>query len=621
MNKYDVFISYRRVGGFETAQLLSDRLKAQGYRVFFDMHTMRSGSFGQQLSNVIDQCRDLVVVLSSGALDPLKEGQEDWLRMEVERALEKQKNVIPFMTRGFKFDDVPPLPPEIEPLRMQHGLEASQEHFDAVVSKLRKLLKSRPVAWRSKKVWASVAVLLCAVVWPLASWVELKSSHFPSGRHERSLAKEMLSTAGQFIQAVDAQHEYLQKFLEACDEAETDGLTAERFGELRQDADHCIAQMEPSRKAFQPPRDSLIAGLRETSMNTADLMAMDSYLQLSADDMQNTMETVLQIMDPTSLYPAATRKKMIALYKQWNKESARMAWFSFCEFLVPVDDSALQPILTHTLPSLHFLYSEIKDLERDQTRCKSQQDAAFNQLQGVLADIGAQVGDLDKLNRSMEQRVDEVLAQAAAQKALADKELSVAEKQNALIEKEAQVADQRQKLNVLYDQVAKKAEILPTDQTGEIWNKMLLLLRIGRKEQALANLTAFEEKSQEAGEPVMKYTRVAQEFIRQQIPALPAGEVLNEDGSPYFYKGAVLVFGFAGDAAHSSLQVGDIVMAIDGESVENGTQFVALKKARAGKDFSATVLRLDASGQFQTLELPVLASDPPIGVCSLKVDE
>ena len=35
--KYDIFISYRREGGYDTAQLLYDRLTQMRYRVSFDL--------------------------------------------------------------------------------------------------------------------------------------------------------------------------------------------------------------------------------------------------------------------------------------------------------------------------------------------------------------------------------------------------------------------------------------------------------------------------------------------------------------------------------------------------------------------------------------------------------
>lgn len=42
MKKYDIFISYRRNGGEFTAKTLRDKLEDLGYRVFFDVESLRS---------------------------------------------------------------------------------------------------------------------------------------------------------------------------------------------------------------------------------------------------------------------------------------------------------------------------------------------------------------------------------------------------------------------------------------------------------------------------------------------------------------------------------------------------------------------------------------------------
>lgn len=47
--KYDVFISYRRDGGDILAMLLYNRLKDDGYNPFYDIETLRSGRFNEQL--------------------------------------------------------------------------------------------------------------------------------------------------------------------------------------------------------------------------------------------------------------------------------------------------------------------------------------------------------------------------------------------------------------------------------------------------------------------------------------------------------------------------------------------------------------------------------------------
>ena len=43
---YDIFISYRREGGYDTAQLLYDRLTQMRYRASFGPEALRGGKFG-----------------------------------------------------------------------------------------------------------------------------------------------------------------------------------------------------------------------------------------------------------------------------------------------------------------------------------------------------------------------------------------------------------------------------------------------------------------------------------------------------------------------------------------------------------------------------------------------
>ena len=140
-NKYDVFISYRRDGGEATAKMIYDKLHDFGYQVFFDVESLRSGLFNLKLYSVIDECTDIVVVLSPGALDRC-ENENDWLRREIEYALEKEKNIIPIMLRGFNFPEK--LPKSIEPLPYMQGLQANLEYFDAFMGKLQSFILSPP---------------------------------------------------------------------------------------------------------------------------------------------------------------------------------------------------------------------------------------------------------------------------------------------------------------------------------------------------------------------------------------------------------------------------------------------------------------------------------------------
>ena len=100
--KYDIFISYRR-SAYDTANLIATRLKSAGYSVFFDMETLRSGKFNEQLYYVIENCTDFLLVLPPGALDRCV-NEDDWVRLEVQHAMNHNKNIIPIMLNGYVRD-------------------------------------------------------------------------------------------------------------------------------------------------------------------------------------------------------------------------------------------------------------------------------------------------------------------------------------------------------------------------------------------------------------------------------------------------------------------------------------------------------------------------------------
>ena len=97
--KYDIFISYRREGGYDTAKHLNDLLVRDGYRVSFDIDTLRNGDFDVQLLERIEECNDFILVVDKHAfdrtLDPDFDPQKDWLRCELAHALKHNKNIIP----------------------------------------------------------------------------------------------------------------------------------------------------------------------------------------------------------------------------------------------------------------------------------------------------------------------------------------------------------------------------------------------------------------------------------------------------------------------------------------------------------------------------------------------
>lgn len=147
--KYDIFISYRRDGGYDTAKHLYDLLTRDGYSVSFDIDTLRNGDFDVELLKRIDECTDFILVLDKDAfkktLDPKFKKEHDWMRNELAYALQKEKNIIPIMLNGFsEFPNN--LPSDISKVAKKNGPKYDQYYFDDFYRKLKEMfLESKPV--------------------------------------------------------------------------------------------------------------------------------------------------------------------------------------------------------------------------------------------------------------------------------------------------------------------------------------------------------------------------------------------------------------------------------------------------------------------------------------------
>ena len=113
--KYDVFISYRRENGREIARTLQQGLIQRGLRVFFDLEEIKDGKFNEALYGSIDAAKNLIVIMTTGALDRcVNEG--DWVRRELEYALRKGVNVVPVQPSGHQLHFPDNLPEPLDGL-------------------------------------------------------------------------------------------------------------------------------------------------------------------------------------------------------------------------------------------------------------------------------------------------------------------------------------------------------------------------------------------------------------------------------------------------------------------------------------------------------------------------
>lgn len=133
----DIFISYRREGGYAMARLLYECFYNAGLSVFLDLEELGAGKFNEKLYEAIDACDNFVLVLPPNSLDRCQ-AENDWLRLEIEHAIKQKKNIIPVMMVGFTFPDN--LPPSLQVLPFFNGVQSSREYFDATIKKIISML-------------------------------------------------------------------------------------------------------------------------------------------------------------------------------------------------------------------------------------------------------------------------------------------------------------------------------------------------------------------------------------------------------------------------------------------------------------------------------------------------
>lgn len=140
-----VFISYRRnVSAFIARTVFMD-LRQHNYDVFMDVEGIDSGQFDRVLLNEIERRGHFVLVLTPGSIERCVE-PNDWLRREIEFAMELRRNIVPLLANGFTFAGSEAyLTGNLSELSKYNALNVPHDYFDAAMEKLRSRFLKQPV--------------------------------------------------------------------------------------------------------------------------------------------------------------------------------------------------------------------------------------------------------------------------------------------------------------------------------------------------------------------------------------------------------------------------------------------------------------------------------------------
>lgn len=586
--KYDIFISYRRDGGEFTAKILRDRLEALGYKVFFDLETLRSGDFNKKLYDVIDECEDFLLVLSPNALDRcINEG--DWVRHEVEWALQKEKNIVPILLRGFSFPET--LPASMEPIRFKSGLEANTQLFDAFIETLCEYLVSAPdtSAPPSRRRLLAAAALVLAVLaggiaasWALGLW----NRSFPKTAVEKSVASEVIYYMETHLTELDIIAGAAD---DAMQEARRYLITGSSAFSSLEDAFeislHTIAACDVESCA---PTDGLIqrvGELRDTPFSTAEIIAMHDVMILTRNEWIGNLSYILQMAGPDSYLPANTSLNILDFYQAYLEEDLKWNAYNANEFLLPVTNrSVLSDFFNIYLPRLQNIPLSSSTWIDDAEMLTAAEAAVDNSITEILMKRSALVGNMTMDTAAMRESILRVYETLGMTRKEAEQ----------LFEDWMELQGMRME----YDELLQQLRPDEDDGWDVLWLKLQSLVDNGRYDYALECVDMLEILME--GDPdAALYLPALRLFLNS----------VDQTGIAY---GAMVMAWVDPETPNEMYRIGDVIVALNGEACRDIQEYADRKAAVTEDTFAVTVLRAGGAGRLETVELEMTSEMPQV---------
>ncbi len=156
----NIFINYRREDAEASAGRLFDQLERVfgRERIFFDVDSIPPGrDFFEELSAKVAECDVFLAVIGKGWLDVKDrkgsrriDNATDWVRIELEAALQQGKHVIPVLVNGANMPHPEDLPQSLTAVARRNAVRLAHDRFGSDVQGLIAAVGKLRKAWRAE---------------------------------------------------------------------------------------------------------------------------------------------------------------------------------------------------------------------------------------------------------------------------------------------------------------------------------------------------------------------------------------------------------------------------------------------------------------------------------------
>lgn len=585
MKPYDIFISYRR-SSYDTANLIATRLKAAGYSVFFDMETLRAGKFNEQLYDVIDNCKDFILVLPPKALDRCA-NEDDWVRLEVCRAMAAKKNIVPVMLNGFTWPD--PMPDGMQELAYYQALTASSiEYFDLAMERLQQKYLTSKRHLPVRKV-LKVSLILIAT---LAALAAITMGVF------RVLSKDVclkyataLTRDASYVHIIAEENhnlkndwtEFSNQLPYESDKGRLEFLQTDMMDRINL-AETNLKQLWQVDSVEMQISDYHSFLLSLHGINAEEIAISPQFATLYLTDYLGQLETMRNaVVQPTTI----NRRFVNALFEVFD-HSINAYYASVLSELSAFPESSLvsfNEFYNHwTYFPKTYIVGESREYYEDiQNTEMKLADEALARYTTALEQYDAELEDLQRQNDEFEAQINE----------------GFSEIQDIMDATEDQLAELDKQCVATYETLKEKCTLEEEDDQwykwGKIrrWGNFLNMLKDTRESLRKDGIYTTSSVTPEiAYADMASMLNVYKTYHPESQPYADAAKCFFREVSKgeRDYAG-VIIFAFKDDASHPFFKIGDIVISYGGQTVKSYDDFS--KAYKTNPDGEVTYRRLD----------------------------
>ncbi len=623
---YDIFISYRREGGYEIAQQISQYLKYKGYNVFFDLENLRgSGKFDTQLFSIIESCKDFIIVFPTTDMNRLW-NEDDWVRLELACAIRNGKNIVPILLRDFKFPKE--LPDDINEVRLYQGVAAGDHNFfDASMEKLRHLLVSkRGFTWKRYKIAIFTFVGVLTTVLSALTFVWWNNQ-----TEFKTLSKDVCSVMGSEIIMVNG-------VVGEINEMETDWKNytsrlgrvnsmeeAEKlYSEFSNRVQYNINKKRNYRKEYIL-NDNERKLMRKNKIEVEDVQGFFSIcLSGFYEEINKSFNNLLLYASPKSyLIDSESNNHFVELDFKCNRLSAESIYLTYLGMMSLMPAKETTPIIDKIKINLYNL----PHVDNDKPYTYYE-----NRLQNINAEMAELVAKSDNVVRREQDvvnRVEAFVKDARSKQQVKKKLEEIEGKKVAVAEIKAKYSETDKRLTEAYERILVKFAIKADDAQLLQWGKMLRIATLANN--ALTSRTEakkqYEEQVRIARNQDLDpsfltlpyYTISVDEMFGNVDKWLSTYQKNFSSESKYvaqarqYYKAVregrvphvgVIIVGTKDNLPHPVYKVGDIVVERKGQTIRNSDHYSSLANDLAINSVKILRFSSDGTAQYVTETIP-----------------